>query len=454
MRKIFFILITFFLVSFAFAFKPKAKHFKNQASYYVWKNFVKTTKIKNYAKASYLSSSLITLDYNNFEIDFVLENEKIVSMGIANNFISTESLELKKASFAVKQLLFYLNCSKKRYTYDFTKKAKISFKKNTANEAIDLIFKNKNGFIKISNINTGYDENSFTFILQTSIGEIIFEIPANFELPVVLEETKTSIKAENIYNENNYKPKLPKAKIKKTDPNWQLDSLSYIEKYLFKVKNKAFTKKVLNNSIKNPQVFLQSFKIDYKYANSNFIHTLQVNSVQDFYSNIHVKHQWLDDGLFFVPAKIYVIKNDSIYFANNQVLAAKNFTDYEKNLVAELIERLLYEHRCLGSELYHIFAEPLGAETTVVMHGKNRNVLSFSSYAQLSFHLNELWKNKKVYAKALDLKKINGLIEFKLNILVKKDKGYDFAEIRFRLDEKYTPDLVMMILHPYLKEIK
>ena len=117
-----------------------------------------------------------------------------------------------------------------------------------------------------------------------------------------------------------------------------------------------------------------------------------------------------------------------------------------------LIEEYADKERELLEELLEKDNESVKTKKSIVVRlvEITRKLFELESYADLLLLLNNFWQDRTVYFSILDVKKVNGFIEFQSYLIAHnaEDGISDIAEIQFHLDSEYRIDLIMMVLHP------
>lgn len=227
-----------------------------------------------------------------------------------------------------------------------------------------------------------------------------------------------------------------------------LNLADYIKYYISKKQNRE----LINNKVSDPLAFLKQEFPGWEFTAKDDICRITHPPLRDeFHCDLKVKFEIKKDGVEILPASDdYYFLGKYMIFSGTEKIDLRNLSEVEIEQIAPFIPQLVYEHRSLGSNLLNFLLIHDDVPTTLIVQNDERKLFELDSYADLLLLLNNYWQTRTVYFSILDVKKVNGFIEFQSYLIAydAENQISDIADIQFHLDNKYRIDLIMMILHP------
>ncbi|PID29843.1 MAG: hypothetical protein CSB55_00870 [Candidatus Cloacimonadota bacterium] len=497
--KLKFILLFMLFISLGFAFQPKDYNFISSETFSIYLSWEKNCRMKQTVPA-FLSQNEIQSVYSSNNQDTVLVNFDLVNMKIATirevliypenfgkaipddlikkaeqfvftansdnelfvkNFLTAEGINLNFGGKKNVQAIKLLINSRKRIFPEFT-----DYK--LLNNSVKLIMKLAEGEIfsleipvskEISDqIKIKKNKLDFEFYLKNSVENFDDFLKQkteniNYEIPRLYFEDKVSSTHENLSEKTNKKTEsiedLKKEAADKTSTSIQK---SEVYKFLIENKNKYRGRRLYQNEIENIFDFMVNSLPRHRVENKNNVYSAQtVSGPNEMSADISLIP---DKDEVFKVSSDYEIKNNDIMLSSGICVKSESLTLPEQERIAPFLNRLIQEHRSLGSPVFDILAAPNVASASVLIKaGDERELIEMGSYSNLLFILHRYWKNKTVYFEIDKLRKVDGDIEISAHLIAwnTKQNLHDFGEIRFRLNSENKIDLAMMILYPDVK---
>jgi hypothetical protein len=211
------------------------------------------------------------------------------------------------------------------------------------------------------------------------------------------------------------------------------------------------SRELLHNKISEPMQFLREEFSGYQITARGDTIWLQGKELKE---NFHADMKLLvirsADGLEFSPCTEFRLQNQILQLSDTENIDLSQLTPAEAKIVASRLPQLIYEHRSLGTKLFNFLLIHDDIPSTLIIQNSQRSMFEKTSYADLLLLLNRYWEDCHVYFKIENVKKVNGAVEMLGYLIANNEKTNrnDIAEIRFLLDDNYTIDLILMILHP------
>ncbi|MCF7814825.1 MAG: hypothetical protein K9M95_04250 [Candidatus Cloacimonetes bacterium] len=244
------------------------------------------------------------------------------------------------------------------------------------------------------------------------------------------------------------KQQTPEISIK---PKQEFYSGMPINEYLRNNLYSEISRELLHNKISDPILFLtKEFKGYGVFAKGDTIFIEGKDLKEDFHADLKLQVIRDADGLEFIPLSDYILQDKILKLSQNEEINLSNLSQAEAEIVASRLPQLIYEHRSLGTKLLNFLLIHDDIPSTLIIQNSKRTIYEKESYADLLLLLNRYWNACNVYFKIDDVKKINGSVEMMAYLIANNSAtgNNDIAEIRFLLDDDYTIDMIMMILHP------
>ncbi len=237
----------------------------------------------------------------------------------------------------------------------------------------------------------------------------------------------------------------------KTKPDVQFHVGMSIKEYLNRNLYADISRELLHNKITDPISFLAKEFSGYEISLQEDIVHLKGKTIKaDFFSEIKLRINQADDGLYFLPFSDFEVEDKILNLSQSESIDLSNLSDIEAEIVASRLPQLIYEHRSLGTELLNFLLIHDNVPSTLVIQDDQRTIFEKESYADLLLLLNRYWNSCNVYFRIDNVKRKDGNVEMTAHLIASHISSgrNDIAEVRFLLDQSYSIDLIMMILHP------
>lgn len=276
-------------------------------------------------------------------------------------------------------------------------------------------------------------------IIKDPVSKETEELISTYVLPpkTYLEEPEQPLKPKPVVNDYAALPNIG-----------DLNLAEYIQHYISKKQNRE----LINNKVTDPLAFLKKEFPGWELTPKDDIYRITHPPLRDeFHCDLKVKFEITKDGIDILPASDdYYFLGKYMIFSGMEKIDLRNLSESEIDQIAPFIPQLVYEHRSLGTKLLNFLLIHDNVPTTLIVQTVERKLFELESYADLLLLLNNFWQDRTVYFSILDVKKVNGFIEFQSYLIAHnaEDGISDIAEIQFHLDSEYRIDLIMMVLHP------
>jgi len=227
-----------------------------------------------------------------------------------------------------------------------------------------------------------------------------------------------------------------------------LELAEYIQNFI----GQKHSRELLNNKISDPLSFLNMEFPNREISFENESYRIAYPPLRgEFHCDLNLKIEIDNDGINIFPENYdYYFQEEFMVLSEDEKINLGDLNDDEISSISPFIPQLVYEHRSLGSKLLNFLLIHDNVPTTLIVQSEERKLFELGSYADLLLLLNNYWLDRTVYFSIIDVKKINGFIEFQAYLIAYNTENEisDIAEIQFHLDEDFRIDLIMMILHP------
>lgn len=236
------------------------------------------------------------------------------------------------------------------------------------------------------------------------------------------------------------------------DPAWKLDSLTVVEQYIFDHRYDNPSRKILNNRVDDLGAFIKRGLPGYRVNKPNGYYRLEAEPVCGIPRFLSLEPQKLAGGQYLLPAPDYRWRGDVLLLPDGEELDLSECTEAERLLLAPRFLQLIYEHRALGGDVFHMLYVPKSSDLMLIMRGHERNVLFLPSYDRFLYLMNDYWKGSPVSYRLKEVRRVNGELEAMADMAVSTGNGeFVWMELRYHFNKNYKPDVVMMVLYPQVK---
>ncbi len=490
-------LITVALLMLAFvcpAFEPTSSHFTKSSGFEAYQSWLRNGEMYNDTPASLDATSIKMTYYSGdgapVRVGFVIERGLLAE----NTEIWTEYGESHPNDPVMKALgafLFNLNCDNPEFFLHYVYMKEVQIEQDDRYISADTLYARLNGRRMIPQVISFEHSGGTRIRIEGTVDfTIMFDIKANWRdaeavipqldgrEPVQRRQPRTvvvkpdrvrapaTVTEEQEPEDAITEPEPPKetpgkkwepkpsrevaTMVQASDlPNIRTTSL---EEMLEAYSDRILTRKVLQNQVKDPAQFIREEFPDYRIDIENNRYRINHDRYDNMlYSEIDVYSTILSDGVQISSMSDYAIEGRNIVLPSGERITTGNLSDEEIEMIAPNLVALCNQHRSLGKRLIHFLLTPDAASTTLVLKGNERKLYEMHSYLQLLLLLNHWWQDRTVFFSITEVKKVNDYIEFRGNLVARKndDHGrFDFAEVRFHLNQYYRIDLAMMFLTP------
>lgn len=195
--------------------------------------------------------------------------------------------------------------------------------------------------------------------------------------------------------------------------------------------------------------------LSYSYLKSIFPYHLVLSLEDKFYLYMPHMDGFNPDLVFAQKSNKYIVSNwnqvnDYIVFpAKDSINIARLYED-DLYILIPILNNLIYKIKCIGTPLFNNVQFHSNADTWMIRNNGEQRIKEEIKRSNQAFNiLNKQWKDHDIYVKLVDFKKVDGHIEFFINVIAEKriDKTKDFCDIRFHTDLECEIDLIMFFLY-------
>ena len=470
MKKYFLLWFIVLFLNELHAFVPKERDFANHYQYLMHQSWLKKSGLKVNVPAGFAEEKIMKLfrDQNyQIMIDYYWENWKIYEQ--TENLIdycNFDYHEVIQQLHFVEIFIYRLNCAEKNFLVDlYHTDFLLIYNDKRQQEALDFLWHEyQTSRFNVIKIELSSQNNRIGFII-TSTNNENFEIyfPETKDIQSQLKELrlvetirekelkKLKQKVKDWKKEQADKPKEKKLVIK--DEN----KANLLIQFIRDNYNVKQNKELLHNKITNPEKFIYKELSEFSIRKEKNIYTAKIQTFADqFISDLQIKTITNHDGIDIVPVSNYEVKEKIVTLGTGEKIDLTKLTETEIDGISPYLCQLLYEHRAIGTDLLNFLLIHDDTPSTLVVHTNKRELFEMYSYANMILLLHNYWMDREVYYTVKDFKKVNGYIEFTgfLAAVSKHSETYDFAEIKYQLNEDFRIQLAMMILYPELSIIE
>ncbi len=451
----------FIILTGLFAFEPEVNNFSNVYQYELYLSWLEKGGLKTDFPAGFTSRKVVKdfIDINGeiIHVEYDWEDWKIYDQREVLPFVlyAEDPVRTRLCIRYLEEFIYRLNSNRNSFISDFFDAGKIGlqYSNSEGSRALNLIWEEL-GPRRISvmpiELETSGNKHIFN-IPSKELNNIVILFPDSLELTDIIrdirileEEISSTIQVSKpeIHKIDIDEEKLPK-----------IEELSLTE-YLRKYSHISLPRELLHNKIKNIPEFLE---IEFPYheliENDDIFFLTKEPYQKNIYCDIKLKSVQTRDGINILPESKNVIRDKMFFLTSKEILDLSALTPEEINSITPYIPQLIYEHRAMGTRLLNFLLIHDNVPTTLIVRSDKREIYEIDSYADLLMLLNNYWKNRLIFFSINDVKKIEGCVEFKGYLVAGDPKGNDcdMAEILFHLDKEFKIDLIMMILHPGIK---
>jgi hypothetical protein len=433
------------------AFQPKSTDFATQYQWELYRSWLQKGEFRPNVPADItqhrISKKFRHKDYE-INVFYEMENKKIIRQ--AEVLFSDTQRRLQPLCAYIEQFIYRLNSNNKDFLSAFHDPdiLMISYKDESGAEVLDSLWQDYEQFRfdaaeirilperdnEIMVISSKRDTLSFissephslrAFIREADLHEPdeppIERVPPPAPTPIV-PEYKTEIRSLNEILQNYYQVRQPR--------------------------------ELLHNKVSEVTSFLRREfpHHELKMGEENYTLALQPAS-EVLFGDIVLQKRILPDGIELIPANAYNVEDRQYSFPSGETLDLSELSEGEIGQISPYLAQLVYQHRCIGSDLLNFLLIYDDVPTTVIVEKNERRLYELDSYANLLLILSKYWERALIHFSIIEVTKVQDNIEFRgiLRALHQNERE-EFAEIRFLLDKNYKMDYTFMVIHPHMQE--
>lgn len=445
------IFIFLLFVAEVLAFQPKPTDFITQYQWELYRSWLQKGDFRPNVPADITKKRISKkFRHNGYEINVAYEMEDFKIVRQAESLFSDAQRRRQPLCGYIEQFIYRLNTREKDYLADFhdPEILMISYKDRSGDDLLDTLWQDYgNQRFNVSEVFVLPERDNEILVVSANRDTLSFLSPEPHSLRAFIRETELREPVEPPIK--RVPPPVPAPVVPEYKP--EIRSLNEILQNYHQVRQ---PRELLHNKVSEVTSFLRREFPHHNLDMDEENYTLSLQPASEvLYGDIVLQKRILPDGIELIPANAYQVDAEQYRFPSGEILDLGELSEDEIAHISPYLAQLVYQHRCIGSDLLNFFLIYDDVPTTVIVEKDERHLYELDSYANLLLILSKYWQQALIHFSIIEVAKMQDNIEFRGILRAMHQNGQEeFAEIRFLLDQNYKMDYTFMVIHPQMEE--